>query len=79
MTISNAATPAPRHVFDDPVSAPADRILERHPQTERTCKLCGAVKITAHPPDGGGFRLWRRANGWLQTGEDPGCKRSGDG
>lgn len=69
-----SALPARRHVFDDPVSVAADAVLERHPQTERTCKLCGAVKVTVQPPEGGGFRLWRRPKGWLQEPDEPPCE-----
>jgi hypothetical protein len=40
-------------------SMPAQPHLGRDQQTERTCKRCGLVKITVHPKEGGGYRLWR--------------------
>ena len=52
----------PPHDFgevDSYVSRPANPLLNREQQTERTCKRCHLVKITVHPKDGGGFRLWR--------------------
>lgn len=38
---------------------PPNPLLGRHQQTERTCKRCKLVKVTVHPPEGGGYRLWR--------------------
>ncbi|MGA7072114.1 hypothetical protein [Bradyrhizobium sp.] len=52
----------PPHDFgdvDDYRSIPANSLLGREQQTERTCKRCGLVKITSHPKAGGGARLWR--------------------
>lgn len=55
------ATGSPRspHRFGDPVSVPANPALGRHPQTERTCTLCGVVKVTVHGADGKHWREWR--------------------
>lgn len=50
-----------RHVFDDPVSVPPSIELDRHQQTERTCSVCGAVKVTVHAPDGRAWREWRQS------------------
>lgn len=36
--------------------------LGRHQQTERMCLRCLLVKITVHPPTGGGWREWRWAD-----------------
>ena len=51
--------PAPRHVFGEPVSVAPSLELERHQQTERTCSVCGAVKVTLHASDGRAWREWR--------------------
>jgi hypothetical protein len=48
-----------RHVLGNPVSVPPSLELERHQQTERTCSVCGAVKVTVHAPDGQAWREWR--------------------
>lgn len=65
--MTDAATPGPwptserrmLHIFDDPVSVMQNPALDRHRQTERTCKVCGAVKVTVHAPDGRAWREWR--------------------
>jgi hypothetical protein len=44
---------------DDFKSVARDPALGRHQQTERACLKCKLVKITVHPPEGGGYRLWR--------------------
>ena len=49
----------PKHVFADYRDVPADPARDRLPQRERTCKICGLVKITAFPDKGDAFRLWR--------------------
>lgn len=48
-----------KHCFADYINVPADPARDRLPQAERTCKLCGAVKITAFPDVGDPFRMWR--------------------
>ncbi|MCS3725483.1 hypothetical protein [Bradyrhizobium betae] len=53
--------PGPHHVFGAPVSVPPSLELERHQQTERTCSVCGTVKVTVHAPDGRAWREWRRS------------------
>jgi uncharacterized NAD(P)/FAD-binding protein YdhS len=69
-----SALPAQRHVFGEFVRVPANPLLGRHPQTERTCKICGAVKVTVHPPDGGGYRMWRRSEQAGQVDDEPACE-----
>jgi hypothetical protein len=69
-----SALPAQRHVFGEFVRIPADPLLGRHPQTERTCKICGAIKVTVHPPDGGGERQWRRSALAGQIDDEPSCE-----
>ena len=54
------AMPPRRHVFGDPVSVKANLPLGRCQQTERTCKLCGVVKVTVHGPSDNHFRAWRK-------------------
>lgn len=55
------AQPALRHVFGEPVGVPPSLELDRHQQTERTCSVCGAVKVTVHAPDGSAWREWRQS------------------
>lgn len=59
--------PAPRHVFCDPVSIPPSLELDRYQQTERTCSVCGAVKVTVHAPDGRAWREWRTSSSAAQV------------
>jgi hypothetical protein len=61
------------HKFGDPVSVPANPALDRRPQTERTCSLCGAVKVTVHPREGGGWREWRVSASSAQVTTEPPC------
>ncbi|EJN14730.1 hypothetical protein PMI42_01703 [Bradyrhizobium sp. YR681] len=58
--------PAQRHVFGDPVSVTPSLELDRHQQTERTCSVCGAVKVTVHAPDGSAWREWRASTSAAQ-------------
>lgn len=61
-----APAPAPRHVFGAPVSVPPSLELDRYQQTERTCTVCGAVKVTVHAPDGSAWREWRQSGSAAQ-------------
>lgn len=65
----------PRHVFSDPVSVPPSIELDRHQQTERTCAVCGAVKVTVHAPGGRAWREWRASSSaaQLQLRDDLPC------
>lgn len=66
--------PAPKHEFGAPVSIPPNPELDRDQQTERICARCGVVKVTFHPQEGGGGRLWRHGQDDLtQVADDPGC------
>ena len=47
------------HIFGDAVSVPAHKTLTRHQQTERTCLICGAVKVTVHG-ENFAWREWRK-------------------
>lgn len=49
--------PALKHQFADHVWVPAAKSVSGRPQTERACKVCGAVKVTLHGDDHG--RAWR--------------------
>jgi len=60
------------HLFGDPVMVPAT--LVRHQQTERTCAICGAVKVTVHAPDGRGWREWRQRADAEQVTTDIACR-----
>lgn len=64
----------PRHQFGEHSFVPADPKLDRHPQTERTCAHCKTVKITVHPPEGGGYRLWRAYGCDIQIEDEPACE-----
>lgn len=46
-----------KHTFELPKWIPADQSRSGRPQTERTCKVCGAVRVTLHGDDVG--RAWR--------------------
>jgi cytochrome c5 len=72
--------PALKHTFESPVWVPAARSASGYPQTERTCKVCGAVKVTLHPKGGGG-RAWRRSADAVQveTFDAPACVPVGAG
>jgi hypothetical protein len=58
------------HRFGQPVSVAASSALDRPPQTERTCSLCGAVKVTVHGPGGKHWREWRRGASTAQIETD---------
>ncbi len=49
------------------------RVGEYADRTERTCVLCGLVKITVHPPRGFPWREWRTRAGkiWQGTATPP--------
>lgn len=49
------------HKFGDPVSVPADKSPSGHQQTERSCTLCGAVKVTVHGLGDNQYRAWRKS------------------
>lgn len=70
-------TRRPPHVFGEPRPVPANHVLGRHQQTERTCSICKVVKVTVHSPDGRGWREWRlpdEEGGGQYAGDlDPKC------
>lgn len=68
-----AHLPPARHIFDDPVWVPASKSVSGRPQTERTCKVCGAVKVTLHGDDHG--RAWRKSADaeQVETFDAPAC------
>lgn len=61
------------HQTGDATWVAPDPATGRGARVERTCTLCGAVKITALPDNGGGYRLWRRPNETAESAIDPGC------
>jgi len=61
------------HQFGDPVSVAANVTLSRHPQTERTCTVCGAVKVTVHGSNGIAWREWRKCASDEQTAVEVVC------
>ena len=43
--------------------------------SERTCALCGLVRITVHPPEGFAYRAWRTPSGYaLVSDHTPACE-----
>lgn len=48
--------------------------------TERTCKVCGLVKVTVHPPHGLPWREWRDPKGGpqMQLSFTPPCVGEGE-
>jgi hypothetical protein len=62
------------HKFGDPVSVPGTITLSRHPQTERTCTVCGAVKVTVHRSDGIAWREWRKSASDEQVATEMACE-----
>lgn len=71
----DAAIIQPRHVFpSDGNFVPADQSPSGRPQTDRTCKICGAVKVTLHGSDLG--RAWRVSADAVQveTFDAPACR-----
>lgn len=53
------AMPRQPHVFGDFKRVYADASPSGYEQTERTCKNCGAVRITILTKDGAPLRAWR--------------------
>jgi hypothetical protein len=64
---------APRHKWGDPVLVPAAENADGCDHNERTCVLCGLVKLTVMPPQGYPWRAWRTANGqrWDREATQP--------
>jgi hypothetical protein len=55
-----AHLPALKHRFDTHVWVPSGKSKSGYAQTERSCTLCGAVKVTMHAmPDDKTGRAWR--------------------
>lgn len=62
--------PQPRaaeHLFGEPVTVSPDRSVTGHPQKEKTCLTCGAVRITVIPAKGDAWREWREPGGTTQS------------
>lgn len=51
----------PQHQWGAATRLPLDTCLKRHEQTERTCAVCGLIRVTVHHPDGRAWREWRLA------------------
>lgn len=56
---------SPRHQWprDSERRIAACESPSKNDQTERTCNLCGLIRVTVHPPQGFPFRQWRRPKG----------------
>lgn len=69
--------PALKHQFEDPVWIPAATSVSGRAQTERSCKVCGAVKVTLHGTGetAGISRAWRSSAdaAQVETFEAPVC------
>ncbi|MDI1264981.1 MAG: hypothetical protein PS018_17160 [bacterium] len=61
----------PPHIFDAARTTPKDPARGRLEQTERTCVVCGVVKITVMQPGGGAWREWRAAGSDRQFRDVP--------
>lgn len=62
------------HQFGDPVSVSQNVTLSRHPQTERTCLACGAIRVTVHGADGIAWREWRKSASDEQSAVEVVCE-----
>ena len=64
-------TPARKHLWppDSEVRLAATEFADGCARTEKTCPLCGLVKVTAHPPQGWPFREWRVCGGKVWRGD----------
>jgi hypothetical protein len=60
------------HEFGDAITILPELSVSGHEQHERTCKVCGAVKVTiiGHPWP----RAWRLAGGTEQVVSEPVCR-----
>lgn len=66
---------APRHVFGEAHRVPPGLSRSRLAQHERTCKACGAVKVTVIRGDGQAWREWRLSEDGAQMEmADPPCR-----
>jgi len=63
--------PRAPHLFGEAVMVPAT--LTRHQQTERTCAVCGAVRVTVHG-DNAAWREWRQSADAEQGTVEIACK-----
>lgn len=62
----------PEHVFDEPRRIPPEETLSGFEQIEKTCKTCGAVRITVI---GGPYpQSWRLRDESVQRPFEPFCK-----
>ncbi len=62
-----------QHKFGAEVRRPFDPLRDRR-QIERTCELCGVVKITVQGPDNRFWREWRTTDGKQFEGPTPRCE-----
>jgi len=49
------------HVFGDPITISPELSLSGREQIERTCKACGAVKVTVIGEGDNHHRAWRKS------------------
>jgi hypothetical protein len=56
-----AHLPPLKHRFDNHVWIPAAKSASGFSQTERSCVLCGAIKVTIHGPGDNHRRAWRKS------------------
>jgi hypothetical protein len=64
-------TPPRRHRWNEGTEnrIPACETADGNDRTEKTCALCGLVKITVHPPQGLPWREWRTKAGGMWAGQ----------
>jgi hypothetical protein len=66
--------PPIRHVLDQEVRIPAHLSASGCEQIERTCKTCGAVKITIIDKADNHRRAWRKGDVQVETYVTPLCE-----
>lgn len=71
---SPQAKPQP-HLFGDTIIVPEDLSVSGYEQAERTCRNCGAVKVTVLGP-GLSWRAWRACADGPQDIDPPTCPQA---
>lgn len=62
--------PPRAHLFDAAIDIAADKSASGYAQKEKTCRNCGAVRVTVFSPDVYEMRAWRRSGDGPQITTD---------